>query len=214
MFTTKAAASEFIGGLSKPSKMPGKSFGISAELCPTGSVLRDIEGSTCHKCYALKGAYTWHSTVTAHDRRYSKLVEALRDTFTRDSWIAAMVRLMRDEEYFRWHDSGDLQNVQHLEMIVAVVRQTPDTKHWLPTREYSIVREFLRTNTRPKNLIIRLSAQMIDAAPPAGFEHTSTVHKTGEAYGWDCPSRFQDNKCGPCRACWDEEVFNVGYYAH
>jgi hypothetical protein len=124
-----------------------------------------------------------------------------------------MVRLLRGEDYFRWHDSGDLQSLAHLEMIAEVARQTPNTRHWLPTREFAIVREFLRSQRRPSNMVIRMSAQMIDADPPKGFEHTSTVHKAGEAYGWDCPSRFQNNECGECRACWDEAVFNVSYHA-
>ena len=214
MFKTKAAAGEFVGGLSEPSKMPGKSFGFSAKKCHTGSKLRLVEGSVCFKCYALKGAYTWKSTVAAHDRRYTTLVEALHDTLTEDSWVSAMVKLMQNEEYFRWHDSGDLQSVKHLKMIARVAELTPWIDHWLPTREFGMVREFLKLQARPRNLVIRMSAQMIDQEPPKGFEHTSTVHKNGAVHGYDCPSRFQDNECGNCRACWDDSVQNTSYYAH
>jgi Gene product 88 len=214
MFPTKAAAAEFVGGLSKPSKMPGMSFGLSATRCQTGGILRQVEGSTCHRCYALKGAYTWKSTVNAHNRRHARLAEALLNTVTRDTWIAAMVRLLKGETHFRWHDSGDLQSVEHLQMIAEVADQTPWVNHWLPTREFGMVREFLRLRSRPRNLVIRMSAQQMDAEPPKGFEHTSTVHKNGAAHGYDCPSRFQDNECGPCRACWDNSVENVSYYAH
>ena len=35
--------------------------------------------------------------------------------------------------------------------------------------------------SRPRNLVIRMSAQQMDAEPPKGFEHTSTVHKNGAA---------------------------------
>jgi hypothetical protein len=213
MFATKASAAEFVGGLSKPSKMPGKSFGFSARLCKTGAKLRDVEGSTCHKCYALKGAYTWKSTVAAHARRYGRLVEALHDSITRESWIAAMVKVLQGEDYFRWHDSGDIQSVDHLKMIADVARQTPTVRHWLPTREYKIVREFLKEHELPYNLVVRMSAQMIDAEPPS-WPNTSTVHKKTRAVGHDCPARFQNNECGECRACWDPAVANVGYPAH
>jgi len=214
MFKTKSQAAEFVGGLSQPSKMPGKSFGFSAKLCPTGSVLRDVEGSTCHKCYALKGAYTWRSTVAAHARRYTRLVEALHNTITADAWVDAMTKLLEGEEYFRWHDSGDIQRLEHLELIARVANSTPGVQHWLPTREYKLVREFLKVSSKPVNLVIRLSAQMIDAEPPRGFDNTSTVHKRSKAHGHDCPARFQNNECGNCRACWDVNVANVSYPAH
>ena len=214
MFATKASAAEFIGGLSKPSKMPGKSFGFSARLCKTGAKLRDIEGSTCHKCYALKGAYTWKSTVAAHARRWAALAGALEGAEGRAKWRAAMIKLLDGEQYFRWHDSGDIQTAEHLALIADIAAATPRTRHWLPTREYKLVREFLKVSSKPANLVIRLSAQMIDAEPAAGFAHTSTVHRQGKAYGHDCPARFQDNECKDCRACWDDTVPNVSYPAH
>ena len=52
-------ALKIVGGLSKPSKMPGWAYGIPAAECKTGEKLRDIEGSTCEGCYALKGCYVF-----------------------------------------------------------------------------------------------------------------------------------------------------------
>ena len=49
-------ALKIIGGsLSKPSKMPGWSIGLPAKECKTGGKLRNVEGSVCYDCYALKG---------------------------------------------------------------------------------------------------------------------------------------------------------------
>ena len=48
-----------VGGLSKPSKMPGWSIGIPAKECNTGSKLVNVEGSVCEGCYALKGCYVF-----------------------------------------------------------------------------------------------------------------------------------------------------------
>ena len=49
------------------------------------------------------------------------------------------------EKYFRWHDSGDVQSMKHLLNILAVARQTPKIKYWLPTKEPQLMREFAKT---------------------------------------------------------------------
>ena len=50
---------KIVGGLSKPSKMPGWSIGLPAKECKTGSKLRDFKDSVCYDCYALKGCYVF-----------------------------------------------------------------------------------------------------------------------------------------------------------
>jgi hypothetical protein len=52
-------------------------------------------------------------------------------------WVGAMALLINSKKskWFRWHDSGDIQDVDHLLKIFAVCKLTPDTRHWLPTRE-------------------------------------------------------------------------------
>ena len=62
----------------------------------------------------------------------------------------------------------------------------------------------------PENLVVRLSAAMIDGAPPEGFPHTSTVVTSCAS----CPAPQQNNECGTCRACWNPEVKNVSYHKH
>ena len=49
-------ALKLVGGLSKPSKMPGWAYGIPAAECKTGKKLQNVEGSTCYGCYALRAA--------------------------------------------------------------------------------------------------------------------------------------------------------------
>ena len=55
-----------VGGLSKPSKMPGWSIGIPAKECNTGSKLVNVKGSVCEGCYALKGCYVFKVVQEAH----------------------------------------------------------------------------------------------------------------------------------------------------
>ena len=69
----------------------------------------------------------------------------------------------------------------------------------------------------PSNLVIRLSAPMVDDKPVKGV-NTSTVHKHGQVHGWLCPAPTQGNSCGygdnACRACWSPQVKNVSYRKH
>jgi hypothetical protein len=132
-------------------------------------------------------------------------------------WIDAMVFLIKhyNEGYFRWHDSGDLQSIAHLEMIAHVAKRTPHTTHWLPTREYGIVRDWLKLCKKPKNLNIRLSAHMIDGPLPEwGFKLGCTVSGVTSSDDFTCPAPFQGNNCGDCRACWDPKVKVVTYHKH
>ena len=193
------AAWALVGGLSRPSKMPCFSWGIPATLCGVGSQLRTIAGSTCEKCYALKGNYRFSNVQNVLWRRYQALHHPL--------WVDAMVRLIEGETWFRWFDSGDLQSFWHLEQIIKIANRLPTTRFWLPTREQEYVR---RLESCPDNLLIRVSAAMVDGPPPKDFPWTSTVVKTDPT----CNAPANDNRCGACRACWDPNVRNVSYGLH
>jgi hypothetical protein len=205
---TLAVAREYVGGLSDVSKMPGRSISTSAFDCKTGSKLARIPGSVCFDCYARKGNYTRYPAVRkALDRRLAAL--------DRPDWVPMMARAIGKDPFFRWHDSGDLQGVKHLDMIVEVARLTPGTKHWLPTREIGFVRRWEKLHGAfPGNLVVRVSAPMVDGAPLKGFRNTSTVHAEAAATGHTCPASLQGGKCGDCRACWDQDVRNVSYPKH
>ena len=194
-------ALKLVGGLSKPSKMPGWAYGLPAKECKTGSKLVKVEGSTCHGCYALKGCYVFKVVQDAQYRRLASVKHEL--------WTAAMALLINSKKskYFRWHDSGDVQDEEHLLKIFAVCKLTPSVKHWMPTRE-AWVKRFLPL--KPHNLIIRFSAPMVDQEAPSSWPHTSTVVTSGRT----CPAPTQDNECKDCRACWDPSVKNVAYGQH
>jgi hypothetical protein len=136
------------------------------------------------------------------------------------AWCANMATAINGAKFFRWHDSGDIQSFEHLAKIAEVCKATPNTKHWLPTRELSTVRAFIKTNDVPLNLTIRISATMVDSKPPQVTYDwcralpTSTVHDTKPAIGFACPAPSQGNKCADCRACWDSSVTNVSYDKH
>lgn len=219
MALTIKAAQAIAGTIGYPSKMPGTSYGIPAQACITGSKLAKVEGSTCSKCYALRGNYIYRDVKKSQATRLSGI--------TSPYWVEAMVALLTHAhakgthkgkplaKYHRWHDSGDLQSRDHLAKICAVARATPWLQHWLPTREGKILRDFVRDGaTIPENLVIRLSATMVDGAAPTAWPQTSTVHDASNGAGHRCPSLQQDNKCGPCRACWNSAIANVSYHVH
>ena len=199
---TKKAAYEITGGLTRTSKMPGKSYGLPAWECKTGSKLAKIPGSVCHGCYAMKGNYTRYPAIKAD--QYKRL-----NTIQRAQWVVGMAAAIGKDKYFRWHDAGDLQSIEHLKKIFRVCELTPKTKHWMPTREASILKE-IRPEDVPSNLIIRMSSHMIDQGPVKFWPWTSTVVTKTPT----CPAPKQGGKCKDCRACWNKRVKNVSYGKH
>jgi len=86
----KSEAQEIVGGLFAPSKMPGPSYGTSAFDCQTDSLLRNVAGSVCAKCYARKGGYVWSNVKEAHARRLATIITALSDDAARTRWVQAI----------------------------------------------------------------------------------------------------------------------------
>jgi|TARA_Y100000034_G_C6872037_1_gene398287 hypothetical protein len=234
--TTRKQALAIIGGLSNPSKMPCYTYNLPASRCKVGARLRQVPGSVCFGCYAadtiewkrkqrdVKGGrwtltrYCMHQTQSALERRYQCLSDPL--------WVPAMIFLIRHfakpneawkrpgVKYFRWHDSGDIQDANHLANIITVVRYTANVRHWLPTREYGLV-----TNAAdiPQNLVIRLSAHMENGAPPNAFGLPTSTVSTGEQPkngGSRCNAYKRAGKCGSCRKCWNPAVQNIDYKKH
>ena len=200
----KKEARQITGGLSKPNKMPGPSINLPAAACITGLKLQAVKGSTCSGCYALKGRYKFKNTLTAMARRLAKLHDP--------RWIDAMVTLIDKQPVFRWHDSGDLQSAKHLTNIFEVCNRTPDTLHWLPTREARFLR-LMDPDVVPKNLKIVLSDHMNDQeTPPSWWPYTSGV--TTDHGSVTCPASKQGNKCLDCRKCWDRGTKRVIYGKH
>lgn len=207
---TTAELLAFVGGLSKPSKMPGYAYGIPAVECKVGSLLRKVRGSTCAACYALKGMYSFPVVKKAQYRRLASI--------SRPGWVQAMAELIarksKDIPYFRWHDAGDLQSVEHLEKIVDIAKLLPRVKFWLPTRERTMVREFLSSNPQgfPRNLTVRISAPMIGKrSEPLAHTVGSSVNNPDAK---QCPAPKQGGECRECRACWNRNVLEVSYSKH
>jgi hypothetical protein len=172
-----------------------------------------IAGSICASCYADRGFYSMYAK-TIKPAQFARL-----DSINGEHWIDGMVSLIGTDAFFRWHDSGDLQGLQHLEKIALVAQLTPNCRHWLPTREYSIVKQYIaKHGALPDNLIVRLSAMYPDkpvSIPKSlqGFANitASNVH-TGKPLGTPCKAPEQNGACMDCRACWTNET--ISYALH
>jgi hypothetical protein len=224
-------------------KMPSTTFAISAKHCKVGSKLAKIEGSTCSKCYALKIQRLRPSVDqgwTNNLFKAEKLIASNPKLWAKQ--VAFQIKRGCNKigvNFHRWFDSGDLQSVEMLHAIVLCCLETPEIKHWLPTREAKIVQTYRkRHGLEPDNLVIRVSSTMVDDAPIKGHVNTSTVNHKKPIHGKECLA-YRTNKdnivvdletfkamskpekkeqdfghCGDCRACWSRDVANISYPLH
>ena len=89
-------AVKITGSMTRTSKMPGLSYSLPAWECQTGAKLRQVPGTPCHGCYALKGNYIRYPAIKK--AQYYRL-----DSLVHDSWVTAMVAQIKRQRWFRWH---------------------------------------------------------------------------------------------------------------
>lgn len=151
--------------LSAPGKMINRTFSLPTHICERGGILRNIPKSVCRDCYAHRRRSNYATNPTQQ-----KLMRNLDRLTTTDPtlWASAMAYLIRPETMnfpvWRWHDSGENINAPHVSMIADIADKTPDILHWLPTREWEMVKDVFdaRSGSLPKNLAPRISLPMIN----------------------------------------------------
>jgi len=219
---TKEEANNLVGGCSKTSKMPCLSWSTSAWNCITGAKMAKVKGSICSQCYAMDGFYRMNK------KKNEPLNQRRLDSINHPEWVQAMIHMVLysvkryKTPHFRWHDSGDLQSVEHLHKINQVAQALPDVLFWLPTREYDMIKQYVKSNVLNKNLIVRLSAMFVDEPVKVpvslqGIDNVlvSNVHsKTVPDGNIECESYKQGNECKECRACWDINNPAISYKQH
>ena len=199
--------------LSSPSKMPGFTMALTARTsCPTGSKLRAIKGSVCENCYACKGFYAMGP---------AKAVRAINDNAVAqgNGWAKELVQflLATKQPEFRFHDSGDITSMAHLEAIAGVANSVPTCKFWVPTKEYRIVREYLKANgSFPINMCVRISAPMIGKTISESAACGLPTSSVNCESAFHCPVKNGKEGCDTynCRACWNRDTKNVNYHKH
>jgi hypothetical protein len=206
---TKGAARKMLG-LSKNSKMPSWTIAIPArEACPRGDKLAKIVGTICYGCYAAKSLDALPSAITAKHRRWDTIKLALENPNVREQWVQAMVISLEGEQYFRWHSSGDLFSDEYAMLVREVIERTPNTMHWIPTREAKYSKLFNQVNCA-----FRVSDDMVGQETNKYKGLTSGVHVGKLNRGQQCSAYETDGKCNDCRACWDKKVTHISYKLH
>lgn len=82
-------ATNIIGGLSTPYKMPGFAYGIPAQACITGAKLHQVPNTVCKSCYAFnKGNYAWKVVKNAQNKRLNSL--------DHPQWVEAFVFVLNN----------------------------------------------------------------------------------------------------------------------
>ena len=169
---------------------------IPAQACKVGSILAKIAGTVCSDCYALKGMYMFPDAkkLRAHN------LGLIQDNLAQ--WVVYSIVLIGKSSlkngYFRWFDSGDLQDVNHLKAIIEIALALPTIKFWMPTKEHNLLKDvFIRQAPSTKQFL------------------TSTVFSHGnKPIGQQCIAPSQDGKCLDCRACWNKSVQTISYAQH
>ena len=198
--------------LSNTSKMPGKSWSTSAwETCPGA---RNDDGSpvsACECCYALTGAYNFPGTIAA--RKHNEA------DWQKSGWVKAMVKLIGKAKYFRWFDSGDIYSPILARKIWAVIVETPNCQHWLPTRAYkdAEILYHLKAMENLPNVAVRYSSDSREGER-LDFGLNSTIIQEKNDFIPEkgvslCRAGERSGKCGTCRACWSKNVGTI-YYVH
>jgi hypothetical protein len=198
---------------------PGISWGIPSSYCRTGRKLAEDERSVCANCSVHGvGHYAYPGTKAANERRYKALMES--PTFSADFLEVLTALHANGLEYFRLHDTGDFQSVEHVDMVTGWARSLPGLNIWVPTKEARLVATRARIASYPDNLTMRLSAPLTDGAPLELGLPTSTVHKYKAPFGYACPAENQEGRCNgaavggiDCRACWEPDEYpNISYH--
>lgn len=223
IFKYKNDASRYVGGLSHPEKMPCPAWNLEPLVtCNNGRNMRGKPGTVCSTCYGLSQSGRYFRFAKTMKKAWDRRYEATQ----KEGFVDAMVRLIRDEPYFRWHDTGDVYDIFYLGKIVEIAERCPDTSFWLPTGEYWIHSHLASVYGVPDNLVVRYKVPVINPSQ-------KTVDYWIDKYGTICTVSEGDNPhrcsltkklsrdgknyvsyCGDCRRCWDANEPWVDYRLH
>jgi len=103
---------------------------------------------------------------------------------------------------FRFNAHGELINIQHMENLMAIVKDNPWCVFALWTKRVDIVNRWLRSNDKPANLNLIYSNPKkghIMSKPPKGFDKTfNNVQEDDRKEMQNCTGQ----QCKDCRICY------------
>jgi len=133
------------------------SWSLQARTSCPGSKINGEVVEVCKGCYATKGFY--HMPVVKNLRKHNQT------DYHRSEWVTDMTTAIKKSKYMRWFDSGDIETPELLNKILEVVKLTPNTTHWLPTRSdnTTLLHKPITAVIAncPSNLVVRPSANAV-----------------------------------------------------
>lgn len=196
--------------LSKTSKLDGiYSWSLNALDTCQGSIGKDGNlVPACQGCYATTGNYRFPNVKAPRDFN--------KQDWQRSDWVDDMVKALDSSRYFRWFDSGDMYSLDLAEKIYEVMKRTPWTKHWLPTRMYKFTKYDSVINRMMKldNVVVRLSSDSVTGEIINGLTTSTIFSDTLPDGSFECKAYENEGKCNGCRACYSKDVQVIAYKAH
>lgn len=125
---------------------------IVVDTCPSSGICKTY-------CYAKKGGYVqWKASSLSQTRILN---------FLMNDWSGYKENMLNElksiseknttkgiKTVLRWNDSGDMLSDKYFEIVMDIVRQTPEVQHYAYTKEVSKAKQYKNI---PKNFIFNFS---------------------------------------------------------
>lgn len=206
--------------LSKTAKLGTFSWSLQAlNTCPASIDSKGELVDACKGCYATTGQYNYANVKAPR--------EFNRWAWKQDNFVSDFIVALEGKKFFRWFDSGDMYTLGLAEKILEIMKATPETKHWLPTRmhKFSKFHGVLNAMNDLDNVCVRLSSdsvmgEYVDIPLTLDVETSSTIIPQDTIEGFRdhgaiiCSATFQNGKCEECRACYFKSNNVIAYVGH
>lgn len=175
--------------------------GIPSVNLPVGCTCRP-DAPCFKKCYARRGRFSF--------ARNRALLESNLAIWRNDPerYEDDILHTAYFHNFFRWHASGDIPDMDYLKMMVRVAQRLPKVHFLAFTKKYELVNDYIsHKGSLPENLTIVFSAwgTFLPKNPfnlPVAYIHFKREPAPIPPNARSCPSY-----CGDCVAsgmsCWD-----------
>ena len=226
---TLKEAQRLLGGVSRGNaKMNCPCYGLPVTTCTPHRP--EQPNSTCNpkNCYAQRNCYNFPSVKNCLAWRLGMITD--RDEH---ELLRAFIKVIGSKDHFRFFDSGDFPDFKTMKIILEACESNPQTKVWLPTKRYDLVRglrqQSFETTTpsmtgEPANVCMRVGAWQIDPTDDTVDSYVESfgniaivVKERTRLYDHDavvCRAPKEAQCITDCTACFDRTVPVVVYQWH
>jgi hypothetical protein len=195
--------------ISNTTKLNARSWSLQAVTNCPGSKENGKLVPACSGCYATTGYYRMPNAINARNHN--------AEDWKRDSWVNDMVTEIQNDKLFRWFDSGDMYHINLAKKILQIMKATPNTRHWMPTRmaKFPKFQKIIKEMNDLPNVAVRFSSDSINGEFDS--RHGSVIIPDANSVPEGvkvCESYSRGGKCANCSDCWDKSIKVIGYVQH